>query len=176
MIEPIVRMQPPFAVIQQTVFLFKPLVKRCAGIRHQNIVGGKGKFMPLAYKESMELPDNEYPLILTTDRSLYHFHTGTMTRAVEGLNVLMPCELVEINPIDAENLQIKDGEEVKVISRRGEVSVKTKVTDTTPPGIVAMTFHFTESPTNVLTNCAIDPVAKIPETKVCAVQIKKKRK
>jgi formate dehydrogenase alpha subunit len=134
---------------------------------------GKGKFMPLVYKPPMELPDKEYPLILTTDRSLYHFHTGTMTREVEGLNVLMPCELVEISPVDAEELQIKDGEEVRVISRRGEVKVKTKITDTTPPGIVAMTFHFAESPTNVLTNCAIDPVAKIPETKVCAVKIAK---
>ncbi|MGD9153298.1 MAG: formate dehydrogenase subunit alpha [Gammaproteobacteria bacterium] len=134
---------------------------------------GKGKFMPLVYKKPMELPDKEYPLILTTDRSLYHFHTGTMTRAVEGLNVLMPCELVEINPVDAENLQIKDSEEVRVISRRGEIKVKTKITDTTPPGVVAMTFHFAESPTNVLTNCAIDPVAKIPETKVCAVRIEK---
>jgi len=86
---------------------------------------------------------------------------------------LMPCELVEISPADAEELQIKDGEEVHVISRRGEVKVKTKITDTTPPGIVAMTFHFAESPTNVLTNCAIDPVAKIPETKVCAVKIVK---
>lgn len=134
---------------------------------------GKGKFMPLIYKSPMELPDKEYPLILTTDRSLYHFHTGTMTRKVEGLNVLMPCELVEISPVDAKTLQIKDGEEVRVISRRGAVTVKTKITDTTPPGIVAMTFHFAESPTNELTNCAIDPVAKIPETKICAVKIEK---
>jgi formate dehydrogenase (NADP+) alpha subunit len=134
---------------------------------------GKGKFMPLVYKPSAELPDDEYPLILTTDRSLFHFHTGTMSREVAGLNVLRPCELVEMNPIDAENLNIKDGEEVYVISRRGKVKVKAKITDVSPPGVVAMTFHFFESPTNTLTNCAIDPVAKIPETKVCAVKIEK---
>jgi formate dehydrogenase alpha subunit len=134
---------------------------------------GKGKFMPLVYKLPAELPDKEYPLLLTTDRSLYHFHTGTMTRAVEGLNVLMPCELVEMNSVDAVNLNVQDGEKVYVVSRRGKVKVKVKITDMSPPGVVAMTFHFAESPTNVLTNCAIDPVAKIPETKVCAVKVEK---
>jgi len=132
---------------------------------------GKGKFMPLVYKPANELPDAEYPYLLTTDRSLFHFHTGTMTREVEGLNILMPCELIEMNPVDAETLTIQDNDSVKVISRRGEVTSKVKVTDTTPPGIVAMTFHFKETPTNELTNSAIDPVAKIPETKICAVKI-----
>jgi len=132
---------------------------------------GKGKFIPLEYKPAMELPDDDYPLILTTERSLYHFHTGTLTRKVKGLNILRSEELVEINPRDASALGIADGDEVKVISRRGEVVAKAKVTEVSPVGVISMTFHFAESPTNVLTNPALDPVAKIPELKVCAVRV-----
>ncbi len=134
---------------------------------------GKGKFVPLEYRESAELTDSEYPLILTTDRSLYHFHTGTMTRRVEGLEILNSEELLNINPENAGSLGLKDNDTVHVLSRRGKVKVRVKVTDICPTGVVSMTFHFHESPTNVLTNCAIDPVAKIPETKVCAVKIVK---
>jgi len=121
----------------------------------------------------MELPDEEYPLMLTTGRSLYHWHTGTMTRKVGGLNQRLGEGFIEINPKDALALGITDGEMVKVISRRGEVMAKAKVTDTSSVGVVFMTFHFAESPTNVLTNPALDPVAKIPELKVCAVRIEK---
>lgn len=134
---------------------------------------GKGRFVPLAYKPSAEIPDKEYPLILTTERNLYHYHTGTMTRKVEGLNILRSQELVEINPRDADAFEIGDGEMVQVISRRGIVTAKVKVTEDSPPGVVSMTFHFAESPTNVLTSPVLDPVAKIPEMKVCAVRIEK---
>jgi len=134
---------------------------------------GKGKFIPLEYKPSMELPDDTYSLILTTGRSLYHWHTGTVTRRVRGLNQLLGEGFVEINPKDASALGIIDGEMVKVISRRGEVMAKAKVTDASSVGVVFMTFHFAGSPTNVLTNPALDPVAKIPELKVCAVRIEK---
>jgi len=133
---------------------------------------GKGKFIPLEYKPSYELPDDEYPLILTTDRSLYHFHTSTMTRKGK-LTVLRDHELVEINPEDAKKLGVEDGEMVRVLSRRGEVKAKIKVTETSQKGVVSMTFHFAESPTNLLTSSALDPVAKIPETKVCAIKIEK---
>ena len=121
----------------------------------------------------METPDDEYPLVLTTERSLYQFHTGTMTRKVEGLNVLRRNELVEMNPKDAAMLGIVDGEIVRVISRRGAVKTAAKVTEVSPEGVVSMTFHFAESPTNQLTNNALDPVSKIPETKVCAVRVEK---
>jgi formate dehydrogenase alpha subunit len=134
---------------------------------------GKGQFIPLEYKPPMELPDDEYPLILTTGRSLFHWHTGTVSRKVRGLNAFMGEGLVEINPKDARTLGISDGETVKVSSRRGEITVKTKVTRVSPPGVVFMTFHFAESPANVLTNPVVDPVAKIPEYKVCAVRIEK---
>jgi len=134
---------------------------------------GKGRFTPLKYKPPMELPDNEYPLILTSERSLYHFHTGTMTRKVKGLNVIRGEELVEINPSDASALGIADGEMVKVTSRRGEITAKAKVTEASPTGVVTMDFHFAESPINQLTNPALDPVAKIPEFKACAVRVAK---
>jgi len=135
---------------------------------------GKGHFVPLDYKPPAELPDEQYPLMLTTGRSLYHWHTGTMTRKVKGLNQLLGEGLVEINPENAERLGIADGEMVKVASRRGEVEAKARVTEVSPEGVVFMTFHFAESPANVLTNPALDPVAKIPEYKVCAVRIEKK--
>ncbi len=139
-------------------------------------VCGLGKFTPLQYKPPAELPDNEYPLVLTTGRNLYHYHTGTMTRKVAGLNTLEPEGVIEINPADASELKIKDGDKVKVISRRGEVTAKTKITEKSPPKVVYMTFHFAESAVNLLTNTALDPVAKIPEFKVSAVRIERVRK
>jgi formate dehydrogenase alpha subunit len=139
----------------------------------QQFTRGKGQFIPLEYKPPMELPDKDYPLVLTTGRSLYHYHTGTLTRRVAGLNVLMKEEEVEISPADAASLGIADGDGVKVSSRRGEVVAKAKLTEASPPGVVFMTFHFAESPANRLTNPALDPVAKIPEYKVCAVRVEK---
>ncbi len=136
-------------------------------------VRGLGLFMPLEYKPPAELPDKDYPFILTTGRSLFHYHTGTMTRRVRGLNAIDPEAEVEINPEDAAVLKIVHGEKVKVVSRRGEVVVKAKVTEKVPPRVVFMTFHFAESPVNILTNPAVDPVAKIPELKVSAVRIEK---
>ena len=135
-----------------------------------NTPSGKGKFVPLKYQDPTELPDEQYPLLLTTDRSLYHFH-GTMTRRVYGLNVLDHEEYLRINPRDAERLGIKDGQIVQVESRRGKVRAKVRITESCPPGTVSMTFHFAEIPTNVLTCSDLDPVAKIPATKICAVRI-----
>ncbi|MBM3167356.1 MAG: formate dehydrogenase subunit alpha, partial [Chloroflexi bacterium] len=134
-------------------------------------VCGLGKFIPLEYKPPAELPDREYPLILTTGRSLYHYHTGTMTRKVAGLNAVEPEATVEISPSDAASLKVANGNKVKVISRRGEVLAKAKVTDASPPNTVFMTFHFAEAAANILTNPALDPIAKTPEFKVCAVRL-----
>ncbi|OGO44420.1 MAG: formate dehydrogenase [Chloroflexi bacterium RBG_16_60_22] len=134
---------------------------------------GKGHFVALDYKPPAELPDAEYPLVLTTDRSLFHYHTGTMTRKVKGLNLFRKEELVAINPGDAAGLGIADGEMVRVVSRRGRVTAKARLTEASPPGTIAMTFHFAESPTNELTNPAFDPVAKTPELKVAAVRVEK---
>jgi predicted molibdopterin-dependent oxidoreductase YjgC len=134
---------------------------------------GKGQFIPLTYKPSAELPDDEYPLLLTSERSRYHFHTGTMTRKVKGLDALDGEGVLEMNPKDASLLGLGDGEMVRVISRRGAITAKAKVTEVTPAEVVTMNFHFAECPTNQLTNSAMDPVAKIPEYKVCAVRVEK---
>jgi len=132
---------------------------------------GKGKFIPLEYKPSAEIADKTYPLILTTDRSLYQFHT-TMTRKVEGLEELESEELIKLHPIDAEQFGVEDGQWVEISSRRGTIKARAQVTDICRPGMVSMTFHFVEAPTNEITNPALDPIAKIPETKVSAVKIK----
>lgn len=134
---------------------------------------GKGKFHVVKYRPSAELPDKEYPFILTTGRTYWHFHTGTMTRKVPDLSYIRSQEFVEINPKDALSLRIKGGDMVEVSSRRGKVKVEAKLTEKSPQGVVFMTFHFAETPTNVLTNPALDPVAKIPELKVCAVKLTK---
>ena len=136
---------------------------------------GLGKFNVVDYRPSMELPDDEYPFILTTGRVLCQYHTGTMTRKVSDLNLLRGEELVEMNPKDALTLGIVDGELIEIASRRGKVRAKAMTTEKSPAGVVFMTFHFSETPTNVLTNPALDPVAKIPELKVCAVKLNKIR-
>ena len=133
---------------------------------------GRGQFTPIFYTPSAEVTSHEYPLILTTRRSIFHYHS-TMSRKVAGLNALRGEEQVEINPVDAAALEIEDGETVKVVSRRGTVRAKAKISKITPPGVVSMTFHYTETRTNVLTHSALDPIAKIPELKVCAVKIER---
>lgn len=133
---------------------------------------GKGRFIPLKYRPPVELPDSDYPLILSTGRCLYQYH-ASMTVKVKGLNKLRGEELVQINPKDALALGIADGDMIKITSRRGKVTARARVTEVTPAGAIWMTFHFAQSPTNVLTNAALDPVVKIPEYKVCAVRVER---
>jgi formate dehydrogenase alpha subunit len=133
---------------------------------------GLGKLSPISYIPSAETTSREYPLILTTGRSIFHYHS-TLSRKVAGLNVLGGGEYVEINPEDAAMLEIEDGENVKVVSKRGTIWAKAKVSRITPPGVVSMTFHYAETRTNILTHGALDPEAKIPELKVCAVKIER---
>jgi len=134
---------------------------------------GKGKFHITPYAPAQELPDEKYPFLLTTGRVLYHYHT-VISRKSKGLSEIYPEGVIEINPEDAQRLGIKpDNGLVEVSSRRGKVQVKSKVSDNLPRGVVFMTFHFKEAAANLLTIDALDPVAKIPEFKVCAVQIRK---
>ena len=133
---------------------------------------GRGQFTPVEYAPPAEVTSREYPLILTTRRSTFHYH-GTLSRKVDGLNALRGEEQIEINPVDAASLEIEDGETVKVISRRGAVTAKARISEVSPPGVVSMTFHYPETRTNILTHGALDPVAKIPELKVCAVKIER---
>ncbi len=134
---------------------------------------GKGKLIPIAYRPSEELPDADYPLLLTTGRRLFHYHTGTMTRKTEGLNNFMDRERVQINPADAIQLGLNSDDEIRVISRRGEVKAGIEITGVVPEGVVFMTFHFAETPTNMLTSHAVDSVTQTPEYKVCAIRIEK---
>ncbi len=135
---------------------------------------GLGLFHVVEYKEAAELPDEEYPLILSTGRSLFHYHTGTMTRRSSGLDAHKPHNELEINPLDAEKLNIMDNEMVKVVTRRGSIDIKAKISDILEPGVIFTTFHFAEAAANRLTNAdSLDPVAKIPEYKVCAARVEK---
>lgn len=142
-------------------------------LHKEGFARGKGLFTSIEYIPPAELPDDDYPFLLTTGRKLHHFHTGTMSRRSKGLAWIHPRERVEIHPLDAQTLSLTDGDSIRVTSRRGEVEAQIQVTDTVPPGVIFMSFHFAESAVNVLTNPAHDPVAKIPEFKVCGVRIQK---
>jgi predicted molibdopterin-dependent oxidoreductase YjgC len=134
---------------------------------------GKGLFTPIDYIPPAELPDEEYPFLLSTGRILYHFHTGSLSRRSKPLDSIVPEGFLEMNPVDAESLEIKDGDWINVSSRRGKVKTKIKITERVDERAVFMSFHFAESAANFLTNDALDPVAKIPEYKVSAVKIEK---
>ena len=134
---------------------------------------GRGKFIPLDYAPPAETPDETYPFVLTSGRSLYHYHTGTMTRKVSALNKHSGEGKLEINPADAARLDLVEGDWVKVSSRRGELRTRIIITDVNPPGLVYLNFHFTEVPTNALTGAAHDQRTGTPDYKVTAVKVEK---
>ncbi len=134
---------------------------------------GKGLFRPVKWTPPAEVADEEYPLVLSTGRRLYHYHTRTQTGRCAGLNELLNRETADISVRDAEVLGIRDGETIRVSSRRGSVKVMAKVSDDIPKGMVWMAFHFRENNANWLTNPAFDPVSKTAEYKACAVRIEK---
>jgi formate dehydrogenase alpha subunit len=140
-------------------------------LHREKFTRGLGLFSPVEYVPAAEKPDAEFPFILTTGRVLQQFHTGSMTHKVAGLNTLAPEERVEINSDDAAREGIRDRDWVTVSSRRGAARARARVTPRIAPGVVFMTFHYAEAPGNVLTNPALDPIAKIPEFKVCAVAL-----
>jgi len=131
---------------------------------------GKGKFHGVHYYEPAEVPDRDYPFILTTGRMLYHYHTRSMTGRVEGLQALVPEAYVEINPHDAKKLGISDRDLVQVTSRRASVKVRAWVTERVPPGTAFMSFHFPEA--NRLTSAQnLDPLSKMASLKCSAVRV-----
>jgi len=134
---------------------------------------GKGLFHAVEYLDPAEMPDEEYPYWLTTGRMFAHYHTGTMTRVSPHLDTEQKTGYVEINPEDAKTLGVNDGETVRLSTRRGETEIPARVSNKVVPGLLFVPFHFAESPANILTNSAFDPIAKIPEYKVCAVKIEK---
>ena len=139
----------------------------------EKIVRGKGLLTPIENRPPQELPDKEYPFILTTGRRYEHFHTATMTKRARALNYYCPEPAIEINAEDAKALNINDGDKIVVSSIRGSITTNAKISDRVSKGVVFGCFHFSEAAINELTNPALDPVAKIPEFKVCAVNIKK---
>jgi predicted molibdopterin-dependent oxidoreductase YjgC len=134
---------------------------------------GRARFRAVEHREPIEVADNEYPLILTTGRSLYHFHTGTMTRRTSLLERELPLPAVEINLEDAKSLGIRNSQPVIVETRRGSISLEAKVTEDVPKGIIFVPFHFCEAPANILTAQVLDPQSKIPEFKVSAARIRR---
>ena len=132
---------------------------------------GKGLLQAIPFQAPAELPDDEYPMLLSTGRTLYHYNI--MTRLSQNLEWLRPYELAELNPADAARLGVVEDELVRVSSRRGSITTRVTLTDRVPPGTMFMTFHFKESPVNELTNAAGDPVTMTAEFKVCAVRMEK---
>ncbi len=132
---------------------------------------GKGLFQGIEHVPPAEMPDDEYPMLLSTGRILFHYNVTTPYSA--DISSIWNEEYAEVNPDDASRLKIVTGDQVKVTSRRGEVTTKVEVTDRVPPGVIWMSFHYTATPTNVLTSDAVDPITKTGEYKVCAVKVER---
>lgn len=134
---------------------------------------GRALFSPVRHRPPSEEPDADYPLVLSTGRMYAHFHTATMTGNSPHLKGEAGEGFVEIHPADAADQGIEPGDPVRLISRRGRIDARARLTSSVPRGMVFMTFHFPGSPVNVLTNTAFDPAAKIPELKHCAVRVER---
>jgi predicted molibdopterin-dependent oxidoreductase YjgC len=132
---------------------------------------GLGRFHAIRFQEAAELPDDDYPLVLTTGRMMFHWHTGTMTRRSAKLEQEAPEPYVEMHPEDVARIGLDGAPKVKVTSRRGEIELGVRVTKRIRPGVVFIPFHYAEAAANALTYAALDPIAKIPEYKVCAVKV-----
>jgi len=134
---------------------------------------GLGNFTPVDWTPPAEVPDQEFPFVLSTGRRLYHYHTRTQTGRCQGLNDLLPRETADISPVDAAALGLAEGDRARIVSRRGEVEVAVRVSERIQPGLVWMAFHFREGNANWLTNPAYDPVSQTAEYKACAVRVEK---
>jgi formate dehydrogenase major subunit/formate dehydrogenase alpha subunit len=128
--------------------------------------------MPAIHVDPSELPDEEFPVMMTTGRVIYHWHSGEQTRRVKELMEIYGEPLIEVSPVDAVHLGLnQEINQVKVTSRRGTITARAWVTDRVPEGLIYGTFHFPHANVNTLTKAALDPIAKIPEYKVTAVRI-----
>lgn len=140
-------------------------------LHKEKFTRGLGRFHPVHFQEAAELPDEEYPFILTTGRIMFQYHTGTMTRRSPKLEQEAPEPYVEINPSDAQKIGLDGAKRVRVSSRRGSIELAVRITEGIKPGVVFIPFHYAEAAANALTNTALDPVARIPELKICAVKV-----
>ncbi|MDQ3426646.1 MAG: molybdopterin-dependent oxidoreductase, partial [Gemmatimonadota bacterium] len=132
---------------------------------------GRALFVPVEFLAPDELPTDEYPFILNTGRQMYHWHTGTMSRRSEGLDSREPVPIVEINPADAVEMGVAEGETVRVTSRRGSVLIGVRLSDRQAPGQIFIPMHFREAAANLLTNPQLDPYARIAAFKISAVRV-----
>ena len=133
---------------------------------------GLGNLIPAVHLDPSEMPDSEYPILLTTGRVIYHWHSGEMTRRVKELMEIYGEALLEISAADARKLGFSDiPGKVKLTSRRGSIITQAWVTDRVPEGLIFGNFHFPDANVNYLTKAALDPIAKIPEYKVTAVKM-----
>ncbi|WP_339106224.1 formate dehydrogenase subunit alpha [Haloterrigena salinisoli] len=136
-----------------------------------NFEDGRARFVPADSGQPGEIPDEDYPLTLTSGRVLYHWHTGQLTRRVEGLMSHVGESFVEIHPELAARLDVTDGEYVRVESRRGEIVVKAQVTERVDAGTLFIPMHFAAGAVNKLTQETFDPQSGIPEYKVSSVRV-----
>ncbi|MDA1023996.1 MAG: formate dehydrogenase subunit alpha [Proteobacteria bacterium] len=132
---------------------------------------GRAQLVPAAVTPPDELPDDDYPLVLTTGRMLEHWHTGAMTRRAATLDALEPVAVASLHPAQMDMLGISAGDTVKVQSRRGTIDIAIRADRDVPEGMVFIPFCFNEAAANLLTNPQLDPYGKIPEFKFCAVRV-----
>jgi predicted molibdopterin-dependent oxidoreductase YjgC len=135
------------------------------------VMRGKGLFEPVEYRPSMELPDAEYGLVLSTGRTLYHYNAATQTRREPGLAAKQPESFVEIHPRDAKKRSIGDGDLVELRTRRGAIRARALYSRQVRPGCIWTPLHFAEARANVVTNDAGDPITGTAEYKVCAAEV-----
>ena len=179
--EEIARVTPSYCGINYNRIKAKGLHWPCTGTDHpgtpclhmDQFTCGLGVFHAIDYRQPAEVPDDAYPLFLTTGRLLYHYHTGTMTMKTPGLNELAPVCFVEISREDAAGYGAREGDMLRIRSRRGEIEATARISETAVKGTVFIPFHYAAAAANRLTHAALDPIAKIPELKVCAVAIEK---
>jgi formate dehydrogenase major subunit len=132
--------------------------------------GGKARFVPADIIPANERPDSEYPMVLITGRQLEHWHTGSMTRRATVLDAIEPDPIALIHPLDLVAMGAKPGDVITLASRRGEVQLYARADDSSPQGAIFVPFCYYEAAINKLTNAALDPFAKIPEFKYCAIK------
>ena len=136
-----------------------------------NTPDGLGHLQVVDYKPPDEIPDKDYPYVLSTGRTIFHYHTGTMSRRTPKLDTEVPKAYLQVNPKDASLQDIKDGSKVTLTTRRGSIQVEAQITEDVPEGLVFLPFHFSESCANKITNPVLDPSCGMPEYKVCAVKM-----
>ena len=179
--EEIARVTPSYCGINYNRIKAKGLHWPCTGTDHpgtpclhmDQFTCGLGVFHAIDYRQPAEVPDDAYPLFLTTGRLLYQFHTGTMTMKTPGLNERAPACFVEISREDAAGYGVGEGDMLRIRSRRGEIEATARISEMAVKGTVFIPFHYAAAAANRLTHAALDPIAKIPELKVCAVAIEK---